>query len=142
MNSESGWRKQGHKPSLGFTSLTDEFVHHLKEQNNRCACCRLPFKFRSGSPDPRQLEHDHRTGRVRGVVCGSCNMWIAQLYDDYFVEGENTNEILLRAIEDLTNHYEAVLPDEIETADHDEILEWLEIVGKAQLVSYYIEKPL
>jgi hypothetical protein len=40
-------------------------------QDGRCACC---------SSSPNTIDHDHRSGRVRGLLCASCNRTEA----DYF----------------------------------------------------------
>ncbi|MFE3603436.1 endonuclease domain-containing protein [Streptomyces sp. NPDC059142] len=40
-------------------------------QGGRCACC---------TNSPQVVDHDHRSGRVRGLLCSSCN----RLEGDYF----------------------------------------------------------
>ena len=51
----------------------------LKRQGGVCAGC-------GWSPKPGQrrlhVEHNHRTGRVRGLVCWRCNSAIKKLRDD------------------------------------------------------------
>lgn len=41
----------------------------LKEQRNLCAICNRKFK----STKQTHVDHCHRTGAVRGVICGTCN---------------------------------------------------------------------
>lgn len=48
----------------------EEFEALLNEQDNRCALCQ--------GEDPRSqtgwhLDHDHETGRIRGILCQPCN---------------------------------------------------------------------
>lgn len=61
-------------PELDYELLTQferETVkqHFLNEQGWVCAVCGL------GGPGRRfALDHDHETGLIRGVLCGSCNL--------------------------------------------------------------------
>ena len=45
-------------------------------QNNLCAICNKP------SHRTLHVDHDHKTGRVRGLLCYSCNTGIGLLRDD------------------------------------------------------------
>lgn len=51
----------------------------LMRQDGRCAICRRP-----PSVQIRRLgvDHDHRTGRIRGLLCSGCNVGIAGLRED------------------------------------------------------------
>ena len=64
-------RKQFLK-KLGLT-MTD-IERMLQEQNNRCAIC--------GVSNPLRVDHCHKTGKVRGLLCDKCNMGIGLLQDD------------------------------------------------------------
>jgi hypothetical protein len=55
----------------------------LQTQRGRCAICR--------GPAPTNVDHDHVTGKVRGILCQRCNIGLGIFYDD--------PEILKRAIE-------------------------------------------
>ncbi|MEU3457564.1 endonuclease VII domain-containing protein [Micromonospora sp. NPDC006766] len=45
----------------------------LAEQGGVCAVC--------GAPDPEHVDHDHRTGWVRGILCFNCNGGLGQFRD-------------------------------------------------------------
>ncbi|HEU5302042.1 MAG TPA: endonuclease VII domain-containing protein [Acidimicrobiia bacterium] len=46
----------------------------IEVQGRRCPIC--------VRPDPEQVDHDHVTGQVRGVLCCNCNGGLGQLRDD------------------------------------------------------------
>ena len=54
---------------FGITPLQYESM--LLGQNGKCAICRRPPKTRR-----LHVEHDHKTKRVRGLVCHFCNRQI------------------------------------------------------------------
>lgn len=57
--------------------LTPEaFAALLTEQGSRCAICR------SLMVEEVIVDHDHETGRVRGLLCRPCNSGIGHLGDD------------------------------------------------------------
>lgn len=50
----------------------EDFELMLKEQNNRCKICKKEFV----NSLLRHIDHDHKTGRVRGILCNKCNLMI------------------------------------------------------------------
>jgi hypothetical protein len=51
-----------------------EFAELLAEQGGVCAICR--------ALDPQHVDHDHRTGWVRGILCFNCNGGLGQFRDN------------------------------------------------------------
>jgi hypothetical protein len=51
-----------------------EFDEMLAEQGGVCAIC--------GAADPQHVDHDHRTGWVRGILCFNCNGGLGQFRDN------------------------------------------------------------
>ena len=58
--------------------LTDESVERLiSEQNGNCAICGQPpssENVRSHWNGKLCIDHDHDTGRIRGLLCNDCNL--------------------------------------------------------------------
>lgn len=60
----------------------------IRDQSGCCAICR--------ERAAEQVDHDHKTGHVRGILCGGCNAGLGQLKED--------PEIIRRAIDYLNRH--------------------------------------
>jgi hypothetical protein len=60
----------------------------LADQGRVCAVC--------DKPDPEHVDHDHRTGRVRGVLCFNCNQALGNVRDSLRVL-DQLQEYLLAA---------------------------------------------
>jgi hypothetical protein len=56
----------------------EKFDTILAQQGGVCSICKGPP---TGKHKTYQVDHDHRTGAVRGLVCHMCNMAIAYLRD-------------------------------------------------------------
>lgn len=56
----------------------EEYDRILAMQRGRCAIC--------GTDDPKKkyfsVDHDHQTGKVRGLLCQPCNIALGHLRDD------------------------------------------------------------
>jgi hypothetical protein len=73
-----------------------EYIDNLwDKQNNRCASCSSELK-----PAAAVIDHDHKTGKVRGILCRRCNLLVAYLENnpkilpsvlDYLKRSENAD---------------------------------------------------
>jgi hypothetical protein len=57
----------------------EEYNNMILSQNNLCAICNKP------SDKTLHIDHDHVTGRVRGLLCSNCNLGIGLLEEDLIV---------------------------------------------------------
>lgn len=67
------WSKRNR---IGFTE--ELFLETLKLQENKCAICR------TDKPNPKNdrdwhCDHDHKTGKARGILCAGCNTLLGRL---------------------------------------------------------------
>jgi hypothetical protein len=84
--------------SYGLTE--DDWDAFVKRQGNRCAVCRTD---RPGGRGERwNIDHDHVTHQVRGLLCGRCNSAIGLLQDD--------PEIIRAAARYVVKHRQMELP--------------------------------
>lgn len=71
----------------------EEYVALIEKQNNKCAICGKEETelTRNNNKKAISIDHCHKTGRIRGLLCGKCNKGIGYFNDDI--------EILQKAIE-------------------------------------------
>lgn len=60
------------KPRYGIGA--DEVDELIRRQGGLCAVCRVR--------EAKQVDHDHKTGAVRGIVCLLCNAAMGAFHDD------------------------------------------------------------
>lgn len=51
----------------------------MKRQDGRCALCRREPRSKL---KPLAVDHDHKTGKVRGLLCGLCNGFLGKVEAD------------------------------------------------------------
>jgi hypothetical protein len=71
-----------------------DYDQMVEKQNGKCAICESTEPKSNGARFA--VDHDHKTGKVRGLLCGSCNTGIGKLGDDI--------ALLTSAIEYLKDH--------------------------------------
>lgn len=61
-----------------------EFDIMLLNQDNKCAICGDDSKnnIRRGKILPLFIDHDHKTGKIRGLLCVHCNYALGHFKDD------------------------------------------------------------
>lgn len=59
-----------------------DYESMLENQNNCCASCGDEFTARSGRVNGPVIDHCHKTGFVRGILCSPCNRGMGQFFDD------------------------------------------------------------
>ncbi|MFA5208282.1 MAG: endonuclease VII domain-containing protein [Candidatus Paceibacterota bacterium] len=62
-----------------------EYENYFKLQNGVCAICGKPetsFDRKQGIIRRLAIDHDHVTGKVRGLLCSNCNQGIGRMSDD------------------------------------------------------------
>jgi hypothetical protein len=50
----------------------------MKQQGSACAICKTP----NWADYPPHVDHDHKSGRVRGILCRCCNVAIGLIKDN------------------------------------------------------------
>jgi hypothetical protein len=94
-NERSEKAKEVHRWAAIYTRYKitkGEWQEMFDKQNGCCAICR---KHQVELTHPLEIDQDHATGKIRGLLCRKCNSGIALLGDDI--------ERLKKAIEYLQN---------------------------------------
>lgn len=83
-------KKRSFKNNLTKYGLTPEMYEQLlKDQKNSCAICGAESALRGGKKYNLFVDHCHSTGKVRGLLCHTCNAGLG-----YFRDSE---DLLLQA---------------------------------------------
>lgn len=66
-----------------FGMTLSEYVHKYGAQNGLCATCQKPeFEERNGKVKALAVDHDHKTGEIRDLLCASCNKVLGVVDDN------------------------------------------------------------
>lgn len=71
-------KKAGRLRKYGLTY--EQFEQMLKDHFYQCAIC--GFEYDGNKAMFPFIDHNHKTGKVRGLLCSKCNFAIGQLNDD------------------------------------------------------------
>lgn len=82
-------RRANYKRSFGIS--VEEYDLMVLKQDNKCAICAI---HQSQEKRRFAVDHDHKTGKIRGLLCINCNRGIGALKD--------SSELLEKAIDYLT----------------------------------------
>jgi len=66
--------KQQYHRERRYGITPEQYTHLLNEQFGKCALCRRRSAV--------CIDHDHRTGKVRALLCRSCNIGLGAFEDD------------------------------------------------------------
>lgn len=83
-----------------FGLTAEQYAEMLLAQGNKCAICgNEETATRMGNVKSLAVDHDHKTGKVRGLLCNECNQGLGKFRD--------SREMLLSAARYLEQHAEA-----------------------------------
>ena len=83
-----------------YNITVEEYDQMFEDQNGVCGICGKPemAKHQSGCTARLAVDHDHKTGKVRGLLCRRCNFIVGYAKD--------SKEILLQAALYMEKHNE------------------------------------
>lgn len=77
--------KKKHMLKYLYGMTIEDYEHLLYSQDGVCAICGKPETelHNDGGSKSLTVDHNHKTGKVRGLLCGRCNRVLGLLNDDY-----------------------------------------------------------
>lgn len=58
----------------------EQYHQMLEDQDHKCAICQ---RYPEDNPkNPWHVDHDHKTGKIRGILCHACNTALGNFKDD------------------------------------------------------------
>lgn len=76
----------------------DDYDNMLQEQNNSCAICGTNVvNCEKGSGNHLAVDHCHSTGKVRGLLCASCNILLGKAKDSIIVLQSAINYLKMKS---------------------------------------------
>ena len=69
--------KAAYQRAVRYVLSQPAFETMLKRQDNRCALCKT--ELHNEHINGLHVDHDHETGKVRGLLCGECNHGVGHI---------------------------------------------------------------
>jgi hypothetical protein len=63
----------------------EEYERRFKKQKGRCACCgkkETKINYRTGRVQNLSVDHNHKTGKNRGLLCARCNFYVIPIIEN------------------------------------------------------------
>lgn len=96
----NSYKKNYYLKNNGIKFDKNDYLKLLIKQKNVCAICKKPESIISGKvnrvPKRLAIDHDHKTGKIRGLLCHRCNVSIGSM--------QESTELLQAAIDYLKKH--------------------------------------
>lgn len=79
-------REQGrkHKRNKRYNITQEQYEQMLREQDGKCAICsqaEVRFNKKTGQIWSLSVDHDHKTNKIRKLLCHSCNVGLGAFKD-------------------------------------------------------------
>jgi len=77
------YQKRKSKLKIAYGITPEQVGEMIKSQNSRCAICGTENP--GGTHNKWNIDHDHKTGKVRGILCHYCNVTLGNVNDSVVI---------------------------------------------------------
>ena len=92
------WKLRNMKAKFARYGITEEeYNQFLETQKQKCGMCLKALNKKV--PRRIHIDHDHATGRVRGILCDGCNLFLGRLESPTYPEKLEQAQTYLRKAE-------------------------------------------
>ena len=92
------WKLRNMKAKFARYGITEEeYNQFLETQKQKCGMCLKTLNKKV--PRRIHIDHDHATGRVRGILCDGCNLFLGRLESPTYPEKLEQAQTYLRKAE-------------------------------------------
>jgi hypothetical protein len=96
------WARTNYNPQAGrnknlqnnYGISIAEFNQLFESQGGKCAVCENTLEVKGKGAFTAHVDHDHKTGKVRGLLCQSCNFVLGHGRDDVNILVKAINYLL------------------------------------------------
>lgn len=86
------------KIKIRYGLTKEDYFKILMSQNNTCAICKDPERVKASKTGILHVDHNHKTGKVRGLICNACNSILG------YANADNGPELLYESINYVLKH--------------------------------------
>ena len=73
-----------------YNDTVETYEFHLILQQGCCACCGRSNNYKNSYFD---MDHDHYTGEIRGLLCTDCNRLVGKAENLWDLSGKNKKKV-------------------------------------------------
>lgn len=89
------------KLKLKYGKTLEQLVEMLRLQDGKCKICKVALSFESSQKMYKpHVDHDHKTGYVRGILCLTCNTGLGMFMDSSELLSQAINYLSLGSVND------------------------------------------
>lgn len=75
-------KRRDYKLRSAYGITTERYNELFQKQNGKCAVCK---KNQTDFKRAFAVDHDYKTGKIRGLLCVNCNMALGYIKDEVFI---------------------------------------------------------